>query len=73
MLNKRVDDRCAESLPAIFVRHFRAFRKYTGNHMFAIIGLNLVMSWVEAIGLAMFLRRPCQLQELTQEVSTAVS
>jgi subfamily B ATP-binding cassette protein MsbA len=41
-------------LPRTFTRHFRAFRTYTGNHMFALTALNLVMSWAEGIGLAMF-------------------
>jgi subfamily B ATP-binding cassette protein MsbA len=41
-------------LPRIFTRHFRAFRKYSGYHMFALTALNLVMSWAEGIGLALF-------------------
>jgi ABC-type multidrug transport system fused ATPase/permease subunit len=41
-------------LPRQFTRHFRAYRKYTGNHMFVLTGLNLVMSWTEGIGLALF-------------------
>jgi ABC-type multidrug transport system fused ATPase/permease subunit len=41
-------------LPRSFGRHFRAYRKYTGNHMFALTGLNFVMSWAEGLGLALF-------------------
>jgi ABC-type multidrug transport system fused ATPase/permease subunit len=41
-------------LPRTFARHFRAFRKYTGNHMFALTALNIAMSWAEGIGLALF-------------------
>jgi subfamily B ATP-binding cassette protein MsbA len=41
-------------LPRTFVQHFRAFRRYTGNHMFALTALNIVMSWIEGIGLALF-------------------
>jgi subfamily B ATP-binding cassette protein MsbA len=40
--------------PRLFVRHFRAYRKYTGRHLFVLTGLNLVMSWTEGIGLALF-------------------
>ena len=41
-------------LPRTFLRHFRAFRRYTGNHMFALIALTTVMSYVEGIGIALF-------------------
>lgn len=41
-------------LPRTFTRHFRAFRRYTGNHMVGLTALNLLMSWAEGIGLAMF-------------------
>jgi ABC-type multidrug transport system fused ATPase/permease subunit len=41
-------------LPRTFGRHFRAFRKYTGNHMFALAALNVIMSWAEGIGIALF-------------------
>ncbi len=41
-------------LPRTFRRHFRAFRKYTGNHMFALTALNIVMGWCEGIGIALF-------------------
>ena len=41
-------------LPRTFTRHFRAFRRYTGNHMFALTALNILMSWAEGIGIALF-------------------
>jgi ABC-type multidrug transport system fused ATPase/permease subunit len=41
-------------LPRTFRRHFRAFRKYTGNHMLALTALNVAMSWAEGIGIALF-------------------
>jgi ABC-type multidrug transport system fused ATPase/permease subunit len=46
--------RLVTELPRTFGRHFRRFRKYTGNHMFALTALNVVMSWAEGIGLALF-------------------
>jgi ABC-type multidrug transport system fused ATPase/permease subunit len=41
-------------LPRSFMRHFRAFRQYTGNHMFALIALTTLMSYAEGIGIALF-------------------
>ena len=41
-------------LPSTFGRHFRAFRRYTGKHMFALTALNVVMSWAEGLGIALF-------------------
>jgi subfamily B ATP-binding cassette protein MsbA len=41
-------------LPGTFTRHFRAFRRFTGNHMFVLTALNIVMSWAEGIGIALF-------------------
>jgi subfamily B ATP-binding cassette protein MsbA len=41
-------------LPRTFTTHFRAFRKYAGNHIFVLIALSVVMSWAEGIGLALF-------------------
>jgi ABC-type multidrug transport system fused ATPase/permease subunit len=42
------------NLPALFVRHFRAFRRLTGNHMFALVALTTLMSYAEGIGIALF-------------------
>jgi subfamily B ATP-binding cassette protein MsbA len=41
-------------LPRLFMRHFRAFRKYSGNHMFALTALNVLMSYAEGVGIALF-------------------
>jgi ABC-type multidrug transport system fused ATPase/permease subunit len=41
-------------LPGLFTRHFRAFRRQTGNHLFALIGLTTLMSYAEGIGIALF-------------------
>jgi ABC-type multidrug transport system fused ATPase/permease subunit len=41
-------------LPRTFVRHFRAYRKYTGKHMLALTAMNIVMSWAEGLGIALF-------------------
>ena len=46
--------RLVVDLPRTFTRHFRAFRRYTGNHMFALTALNILMSWAEGIGIALF-------------------
>jgi len=46
--------RLVSDLPRTFVRHFRKFRGYTGRHMFALTALNILMSWAEGIGLALF-------------------
>lgn len=46
--------RLVVDLPQTFSRHFRAFRNYSGNHMFALTALNMLMSWAEGIGLALF-------------------
>jgi len=46
--------RLVVDLPRTFARHFRAFRKYTGHHMFALTALNIVMSWAEGVGIALF-------------------
>jgi subfamily B ATP-binding cassette protein MsbA len=42
------------SFPGTVNRHFRGFRKYTGNHMLGLIVINLVMSYAEGIGIALF-------------------
>ncbi|HEX4450476.1 MAG TPA: ABC transporter ATP-binding protein [Kofleriaceae bacterium] len=41
-------------LPRTFVRHLRAFRRYTAHHMLVLTVLNIVMSWAEGLGLALF-------------------
>ncbi len=46
--------RLISELPRTFVRHLRAFRRYTGHHMLALTALNIVMSWAEGLGLALF-------------------
>ncbi len=46
--------RLFSELPRTFVRHFRKFRAYTGNHMFVLAALTIVMSWAEGVGLALF-------------------
>lgn len=40
-------------LPELFLRHFRQFRRHTGNRMFALIALTLLMSWAEGLGIAL--------------------
>jgi subfamily B ATP-binding cassette protein MsbA len=46
--------RLVSDLPATFVRHFRAFRKYSGRHLYALTLLNIVMSYAEGLGIALF-------------------
>ncbi|MFT3694666.1 MAG: ABC transporter ATP-binding protein [Kofleriaceae bacterium] len=46
--------RLFSDLPKTFVRHFRRFRSYTGNHMLALAVLTVVMSWAEGLGIALF-------------------
>ena len=41
-------------LPRTFSRHFRAFRRYTGNQMFLLTALNIATSWAEGVGIALF-------------------
>jgi ABC-type multidrug transport system fused ATPase/permease subunit len=37
-----------------FVHYFRLFRRLTGNHMYALTALNVVMGYAEGIGIALF-------------------
>ena len=42
------------TLPGLFARQFRQFRRHTGNRMFVLIGLTRLMSWAEGLGIALF-------------------
>ena len=42
------------AFPRMFMRHARAFFAYTGRHLFALILLNIAMSYAEGIGIALF-------------------
>jgi subfamily B ATP-binding cassette protein MsbA len=41
-------------LPRMLRRHFVLFRRYTGKHLFALVALTTLTSYVEGIGIALF-------------------
>ncbi len=41
-------------IPRLFTRYFRTFRQLVGGHMYVLTALNVLMSYAEGIGIALF-------------------
>src|ERR1700761_199195 len=41
-------------IPRLFRRYFRIFRQLVGRHMYVLTALNVLMSYAEGIGIALF-------------------